>query len=884
MSNKRELLHHLKKVQSLTSAAPYKSQGSKKKTKKSGLKQKSKNAKVDDELEASNYREFSYKNYRKDSDMDFFYSLFDREKEYKTQMGKIKTQIYFIRWCHSYEIKVSHRKHPKYYYNPNILSYVDQFPSTYQEPSIQLRDPPKISQLPLQTCSYEKISDAVKRVSQAHRKSIREKEIQAEKERKLFEQPKYVSSQEMQDQYQEVITNLDETQNYDEDLLRFTSQLLSNRAKSIKKQSENASQNKYSTKRGFNSKSRDNSSVSTESTSSRLNNYKTQKSKDQTKSQLKVSAPFELHAKRKKKSNTKSTSIVDSNTNYQSTSSNSKTNSKLKLDTTNSIDFSSEINSKEKDNFFDFDPFAIGKIKNTQSSLSSESNSQNQKFKLMQIEQSVISIKPDKLQIVSISDQDLSLPPSSQKASNKSFQFTNNDISVPPSQEASQAQVPNQIQSTFVSLSESSLSSKNKNESLQNILNTTNSQTDKINNQSKNLTQKIQSNQVSQKSNVQNKDDINLDEDSSEIDFDFSELKLPKSIKTNKNQQTQKRNLKSTEKSQESSKEISNINQFNFLPDNSLFKDEKNAFPDLNLNSNNSNQIKASKNHLDSNDDTSNLNKSNEMQQLNHQKLLLSSDSSKKDASFSKLSDMIIEEEEEESEELSNTEIRKEANKIIINNSNIQKETKIQSSDDLDEEIQFNSQEENPSKIQISFNEQIKSKEKVQKASNIESSNETEDEVKLEIDLRKDTKANKKANDFNLKDILPLSILDEILHNSSNNEEEEKLNSDNLFTSDEEKIIQSYLSNENDDDDNDDDDQKVVQKNKQNIDDDIFDKIDKKDDESSGSIQNTPPSAKKSSNQKSSPLSISSGYDDESSSSESYIDKLKKIFPNLDID
>ena len=54
MSNKRELLYHLKKVQNLTSAAPYKKQVSKKKTKKNGLQKKTKNSNVDDGLDEQN--------------------------------------------------------------------------------------------------------------------------------------------------------------------------------------------------------------------------------------------------------------------------------------------------------------------------------------------------------------------------------------------------------------------------------------------------------------------------------------------------------------------------------------------------------------------------------------------------------------------------------------------------------------------------------------------------------------------------------------------------------------------------------------------------------------------------------------------------------------
>ena len=59
-------------------------------------------------------------------------------------------------------------------------------------------------------------------------------------------------------------------------------------------------------------------------------------------------------------------------------------------------------------------------------------------------------------------------------------------------------------------------------------------------------------------------------------------------------------------------------------------------------------------------------------------------------------------------------------------------------------------------------------------------------------------------------------------------------------------------------------------------------KIDKQTESSSNA--NTPPKVKSLNSQKTSPLSLSSGYDDDSSSSESYIDKLKKIFPNLDLD
>ena len=87
----------------------------------------------------------------------------------------------------------------------------------------------------------------------------------------------------------------------------------------------------------------------------------------------------------------------------------------------------------------------------------------------------------------------------------------------------------------------------------------------------------------------------------------------------------------------------------------------------------------------------------------------------------------------------------------------------------------------------------------------------------------------------------------------------------------------------NDDDDNQ-KDPKKEQKEQENqiIDDDILEKIDKQTESSSNA--NTPPKVKSLNSQKTSPLSLSSGYDDDSSSSESYIDKLKKIFPNLDLD
>lgn len=935
MSNKRELLYHLKKVQNLTSAVPYKNQKSKKKSKKSGLKNKNKNQNAEDEINEPDLI-FSHKSYRKDIDMDFFFSLFDREQEFKKHMGKIKEQIYFIRWCHSYELKILNRKRPKYYYNPNILSYVDQFPSTYQEPSIQLKNPPKISQLPLPVSSSETIANAVKRVSKAHRKSLREKEIQIEKEKKTMIQYEYPASQGKQNIYQVTNTNLDETQNYDEELLKFTSQLLSNRAKSFKKRQSNTSQSnlKYSNASKFQRAipiihNDDTSNLSsTESTNSKINNSKNYKPKSQTKNNLKVSAPFELHTKRRKKS--KSPSIIDATTN--SASSTSKTNSKLKLDTISSVDSSSEINSQKqktnikKDGFFDFDPFSIKIEKpsntNTQSSMSSESSQQNQKYKLMQIDQSVISIKPEKLQLVNLSDQDLSLPPAVQKSSTKSYQFSNNIVSVPPSKTKipqEKSQEPYQLQSTSVSLSASSsvtsaTKSKNEDTSLSNKLldQEASSSQIEINSEIDNILKHPSQNQnniVSKTNNSlvdqKNKEDVslkepiiqlndklnkknksNLDEDSSDLDFDLSELKLPKSIKSNTNTTKKDNNLKKVE---------NDVDQFNFLPESLLFdKGNKNDFSDLDLNlnsdSNNKNMkrmpIIDSNLEISSSTDDKDINSSNktETQQFLDQKS--SSISIKRESIFSKISDIInnesIIEEEEESDDQDQTEIKRVENGIMKNHSNLQKQ--INSEIESGDEIKFNSQDENSSKIQISFDEQMhfESKEKSKGAvnSNSISNDETEDEIKLEVNLQKDNN-NKKNDNFNLKDILPLSILEEIMQNSSNSEKENMNNSDDLFTSDEEKIIQSYMSND------DEKDKKIAkgiykEQGSQIDANDILTTNDKESESSSN--PNTPPNTKNANNQKSSPLSLSSGYDDDDSSSESFIDKLKKIFPNVDLD
>ncbi|KAK8835046.1 hypothetical protein M9Y10_002364 [Tritrichomonas musculus] len=942
MSNKRELLYHLKKVQSLTSSIPYKNHNAKRKNRKTNLKKKTKNSNLEDDLYEANIY-LSHNTSNKDGDLDFYFALFHREQEFKKYIQKLKLQIYFIRWCHSFELKVLNRKHPKHYYNPKISSFVDQFPSTYQEPSIKLKDTSKISQIPLPVPTSEKIVDAVKRVSKAHRKSILEKETQSQNDKKISKQAEILAARIRQDFYQDTDSINEDNDNYDEDLLKFTSELLSKRAISMKKRTENGTKNNskysYETINSFKKKAGSKiniddtsiSNLSTDSSSSKLNTTKKHKSKEQIKNSLKVSPAFELHTKRAKKtSNPKLTSNQIST--ESSTSSNININPKFNVETVSTADSSSNSNSKDisnnnkKDNFFDFDPFTFetSKSKNKkstiQSSISSES-SQNQQFKLMQIGQSVISIKPDKLKIVNISDQDQSLPPISSNIENKFFQFSNNEynISVPPSQSPIQSQTQT-ISASSSSSSTTTTKSQDKDNLIPNNLlleedsssqtevNTGIDQTDLKIEQSPNLHNQHDSSLDLIQPKTQNKphinsntNNINEDDNSSDLDFDLSDLKLPKSIKTNKNNQPSNSKMKLVNVEETKN---TNPNQSKPKQSNSLINEDENEyneFSNTNFNVNNEKATKKYQNNVTNTNltvsfDDINKNNLNSIKTVNQQN---SSITSKPESNISKIPEIIKdeaifeeEEEEVESEVLfeKSFQTEKKEKGIIKPNSNNQKEDKTNEeigsfNNDIDD---ANSQQNNSSKVHFSFNEQENSAKFDDILHETNKEDETEDEIKLKIDLRDNNKKKKKRkDDFNLKDILPLSILDEIMDNNSSNSDfddntDRKLNnSNNLFTSDEEKIIQSYLSNS--DDDNDDVNQEVYKEQENQLNGSDILEMNNTNIESN-SNSSTPPNTKNKSNQKSSPLSLSSGYDDDSSSSESYIDKLKKIFPNLDLD
>lgn len=217
MSTRKAILSHLKSIEKLTN--PNKSTLKPKKSLSSKAKPKNKKAKKSIRGQNQEYD-------NNDDGLEMYFTLFHAMHSFRQIVQRQTLHSYFIRWCHSYERKISNRKHANNYYDAQIKSFVDLFPSTYQEPSNVQLSPHKSVRRAVSIPPSEKISDAVKRVSKAHRQSILEKESQkvsASKIKKAREYP-----------------NL----NDEDELMKYATDLISKRDNSQKeqKQSQNAIQ------------------------------------------------------------------------------------------------------------------------------------------------------------------------------------------------------------------------------------------------------------------------------------------------------------------------------------------------------------------------------------------------------------------------------------------------------------------------------------------------------------------------------------------------------------------------------------------------------------------------------------------------------------------
>ena len=522
MSSRRELISHLRRVQMLTSSKRIRPQ------KKRALKNKQRPPayyRQEDAFDAEQdlteiYAEQRRKSLiRDDNDLEFFYSLFHKEKEFKRLMGRMKTHIYFIYWCNRYERKVINKKYNKHYHNPNISSYVDQFPSTYMKPTINLSTKSMKESTPKPT--NESIAYAVKKVSRAFKQS------QFEAKEKESKKPKKMIATTTQ------TVNTDP--NYTDDLINYASNILSQRS---------------------------------DSESSKFNSNKNSFSSKSSRSGLEMSPAFELHTKKVIVSKGQQNSLQQN-----SSSLSSQQKKKKKTQNKNEVE-----NKKPSHAIFDLssssnDPFTfdINKINNTKRqtqtrNIEEQPNQQQQPKRIVrtfdQPANSVISIKPTEPQNKVQSNQIQEPVPNkprfeiqnynsdSQDDSENIIQNKNStkskisyDITISP--KADDKQSPNKNTKTEINMSLDLNDDSTANTSDQFQI-TSNKKIEKSN---------VVKTTSSNGNKTQTKYFFNVDTDSTNNDSDFVDFDIP-----------------SLKKTQQPSNQSTNLNELSSNKTNSLFK------------------------------------------------------------------------------------------------------------------------------------------------------------------------------------------------------------------------------------------------------------------------------------------------------------------------